>query len=131
MELEDIMENVKAMRIKVFKDAPLKEIMDEFIDFKRNCPKLFELVLENKEDYMPVLLKMEKAAKMVNEGKATKKEMDGLVDFRLTEQYVLPALDMNDNVRQEIAKHMEEVEELEARLNFNSRPDDEDPEIDS
>lgn len=123
MELIEIMENVKAMRIEVFKDAPLKEIMEKFIDFKRSCPRLFEMVLENKEDYMPVLLKMEKAAKLVNEGKATKKEMDMLVDYRLTEEYVFPTLDMNNQVKQEISKHLKEVEELERRLDFNSRSD--------
>lgn len=128
MELEEIMDNVKAMRIEVFKDSPLSEIMSKFIDFKRSCPRLFEMVLENKEDYMPVLMKMEKAAKLVNEGKATKKEMDKLVDYRLTEEYVFPTLDMNDKVKQEISKHMQEVEELERRLEFNSRPEEQEDE---
>jgi hypothetical protein len=125
MELIEIMENVRAMRIEVFKDSPLSEIMTKFLDFKRSCPRLFEMVLENKEDYMPVLTRMEKAAKLVNEGKATKKEMDMVVDYRLTEEYVFPTLDMNDKVKGEITKHMKDVEELERRWELKSRPEEE------
>lgn len=97
-----IMLNVLKMRKSVVDGEPLDKILEEFKDFKESYPKLFELVLENKEDYLPELEEMLGHAELVNTGIASLEDVTKVVKNKYDTKYIYPLVNNNITEAQRI-----------------------------
>lgn len=97
-----IMLNVLKMRKSVVDGEPLDKILEEFKDFKESYPRLFELVLENKEDYLPELEEMLGHAELVNTGIASLEDVTKVVKNKYDTKYIYPLVNNNITEAQRI-----------------------------
>lgn len=137
---EQIMETVMMMRRHLAGPHTLASVMEKFEGFKENCPKLFEMVLENKEDYMPELQKMVDHAKKVKSGNVTLEDATKVIKYGYDNKYIYPVVGglshgLSPSQREEteayVRNQQREVEELEAKWARNmERQDDEEEDRD-
>jgi hypothetical protein len=97
-----IMLNVLKMRKSVMDGEPLDKILQDFKEFKESYPKLFELVLENKEDYLPELEEMLGHVELVNTGVASLEDVTKVVKNRYDTKYIYPLVNNNITEAQKI-----------------------------
>ena len=111
-----ILQTVLEMRKHLAGPHTLATVMEGFSEFKHECPKLFEMVLENSSDYMPELLDMVKMANMFKNGEATLAETTKKVKLDYDQKYIysLPIL-KNQETIDYVKKQQMEVEELERK----------------
>jgi hypothetical protein len=90
--------NVLKMRKYVVDGEPLNKILEDFKNFKESYPKLFELVLENKEDYLPELEEMLGHVELINTGVASLEDVTKVVKNKYDTKYIYPLV--NNNITQ-------------------------------
>lgn len=115
--VEKIMKNVDDMRIYVLNGNELGQIVEKFKEFKKECPKLFEMVLENKEGYYEELQNMASKARGVKSGDITLENATKIVKNKFDNKYIYPTIN-RDNLTYEQNKETEEYiknQELEAQ----------------
>jgi hypothetical protein len=128
-----ILQTVLEMRQHLAGPHTLATVMEKFSDFKQECPKLFEMVLENSQDYMPGLLKMVQEANRFKNGEASLSEVTKVIKLDYDQKYIysLPNLD-NQETRDYVRKQQMEVEELERkwqkRIDNQTREENDDEE---
>lgn len=109
---------VLKMRKSVIDGEPLDKILTQFKDFKESYPKLFELVLENKENYLPELEEMLGHVELVNRGVASLEDITKVVKNKYDTKYIYPLVNNNlsEQQKRETKKFIEgqkaEVEEI-------------------
>jgi hypothetical protein len=109
MELENIMKTVFRMREALAKTHTYNSIEKEFSEFKSQCPKLFEMVLENQNGYMEELQKMVIYAKRVKSGEATMEEATKVVKHSFDNRYIYPIVDTTKLNREQLTETQEYV----------------------
>lgn len=123
-DVEKIMRNVESMRQYVLNGYYLQQIVEKFKDFKEECPKLFEMVLENKPGYYEELEIMVKKARGVKTGEVSLENATKIVKNRFDNKYIYPNIN-RDNLTYEQKQETEEyiknqrleAEALEENLN--------------
>jgi hypothetical protein len=127
MDLDAVMKNVYDMRLYLEGPHTLESVLSRYGEFKAQCPKLFELVLENKQGYMEELQNMVIYAKKVKSGDASLEDATKVVKHTYDKKYIYPVL-KTDNLthsqisesREYVANQQLEVEALEAKWERNS-----------
>lgn len=122
----NIMVDILKLRKKVMDGSSLNSILEEFKDFKEKYPKLFELILENKHDYMPELEDMIEHARLVKDGVASLEDVTKVVKNKYDVKYIYPLVN-NDKLTSEqkkdtedmIEKTQKEIEEIRANFGKN------------
>ena len=109
-DLDKIMETVLEMREYVANSRNINEILEKFKDFREECPKLFELVLENKHGYFEELQDMVKHANLVKNGTASLSDVTKVVKNKYDNKYIYPKITGNLTEKQK-----EETEDFAAR----------------
>lgn len=123
----DIMLNILKMRKEVMNGTSLNTILEEFKEFKEKYPHLFELILENKEDYMPELEEMIQHANLVKNGVASLEDVTKVVKNKYDVKYIYPLV--NNNITREqkqetedfIKKSQQEVDEIQSKWSSGDR----------
>lgn len=92
---DSVMHNVLKLRVYVRNGEPLDKILVDFKDFKEKYPKLFEMVLENKEDYMPQLQEMLDHVSLIKQGVASLEDATKVVKNKYDEKYIYPLVNRN------------------------------------
>jgi hypothetical protein len=106
-DVEEIMKNVENMRQCVLNGQDLQQIVEQFKDFKQECPKLFEMVLENKPGYYEELEIMVKKARGVKSGEVSLENATKIVKNRFDNKYIYPNINI-DNLTYEQKQETEE-----------------------
>jgi hypothetical protein len=106
--LDQIVTNVNLMREDVLNGAPFKDILAKYEDFMTSCPKLFEMILENKEDYLPELSKMIKIARKVESKEASLEQATKVVKVDYDNKYIYPVLKTPENKKKEQEDYIKE-----------------------
>ena len=60
-----------------------------------NTPTLFDMIKQNKEDFMPILKFMTESIKKINSGKETEEDEGVKMGEFLAEKYIYPHVDMS------------------------------------
>jgi hypothetical protein len=138
-DITQIMKTVKEMRTCVARgDKSLQEIIEMFGEFRHECPKLFDLVLENKPGYYQELQNMLGYAKKVKTGEASMEDATKVVKNIYDRKYVYPVLesksrdlDIDQRAATEayVRDQQAEVERLEAYWAEKHAENDSDDEI--
>jgi hypothetical protein len=123
--IQEIMKTVDEMRQVVNSgDKSLAEVLETFSEFKDSCPKLFEMVLENKPGYYTELQNMVNYANKVNTGVASLEDATKVVRNIYDNKYVYPVLqtknfDLSVSQREETEDYVRnqqlDVEKLEEK----------------
>jgi hypothetical protein len=115
---EEIIATAKKMRTFISGPHTLAEVLEIFGDFKQKCPHLFELVLENKGNYMEELEAMGAKAKMVKEGAMSYSNATKVVKNVFDNKFIFPVIKNNLTPQQKletdefIKKQQQEAEEI-------------------
>lgn len=91
----EILQKAKEMQRFISAGHNLASVMENFGDFKERCPKLFEMVLENKGNYMEELENMVSKAGLVNEGKISLGDATKVIKNKYDNKYVYPVIGKN------------------------------------
>lgn len=116
-DVEEIMKNVDDMRNYVLNGQDLQKIVEKFKDFKEECPKLFEMVLENKSGYYEELQNMVTKARGVKSGTITLENATKIVKNKFDNKYIYPSIN-RENLTYEQNKKTDEYiknQEIEAQ----------------
>jgi len=120
---QEILDMAKRMRTFVSGPHTLAEVLEIFGDFKAKCPHLFEMVLENKGNYMDELEAMCAKAKMVKEGAMTYSDATLIVKNIFDNRFIFPMIKSNLTEEQRIEtdefirKQQEEADEIMKKTN--------------
>lgn len=123
---QEILEMAKTMRTFVSGPHDLKEVLEIFGDFKAKCPHLFEMVLENKGEYMDELEKMTEGATMVRNGEVSYMDATKVVKNVYDNRYIFPKIKSNLSEEQKketeefIRKQQEEADHIQKKFKKNA-----------
>jgi len=123
---QEILNMAKRMRTFVSGPHTLAEVLEIFGDFKAKCPHLFEMVLENKSNYMDELEKMVEGATMVRNGEVSYMDATKVVKNVYDNRYIFPKIKSNltDEQKREtdefIRKQQEEADHIQKKFKKNA-----------
>lgn len=106
-DVEEIMKNVESMRDFVLNGQDLNQIVEKFKEFKEECPKLFEMVLENKPGYYQELQIMASKARGVKTGSISLENATKIVKNKFDSKYIYPTIN-RDNLTYEQKQETDE-----------------------
>jgi hypothetical protein len=95
-DVEEIMKNVESMRDYVLNGQDLGQIVEKFKEFKEECPKLFEMVLENKPGYYQELQNMVSKARGVKAGSITLENATKIIKNKFDSKYIYPTINRDN-----------------------------------
>jgi L-lactate utilization protein LutB len=125
MNPEEILNTAKKMKTFVSGPHTLAEVLEIFGDFKQRCPHLFEMVLENKGNYMGELEAMVSHATKVKEGAMSYSDATKVVKNVFDNRYIFPMIKSKTSLTPEqkletenfIRKQQEESDEIMKKTN--------------
>lgn len=119
----EILQKAKEMKKFISAGCDLNSVMENFEDFKQRCPKLFEMVLENKGNYMEELENMVSKAGLVSDGTLSLGDATKVIKNKYDNKYIYPYIKSNtltEEQKQEtkdyIKNQQEEAESIEKKI---------------
>lgn len=119
----EILQKAKEMKKYVSDGHHLSSVMENFGDFKQRCPKLFEMVLENKGNYIEELENMVSKASLVSNGTLSLVDATKVIKNKYDNKYIYPYIKSNTLTEQQkqetkdyIKNQQEEAEFIEKKI---------------